>query len=483
MPKDRVKRKTKKKRYTPYSKNIGKKEVRLTTGYGARTATTGAISPINKTLMDAALAKYTRENPSQGANKRALDFILVAGPDQVKDMIFLQTGTSSGPLRPYIEPLGAGSVGTMKHSPTSSQCGHASLSNPEDLAFKKGQTLCWLCSCPITSDDWSESNGPQCEHILPALRAVMTVGMFTTGSILNNIKKSGNYDDAEWLRWNQETADNYLWSHAACNGSAGKSDMLLLGYDETTGEFAFNDTVAAELQYKIFRIYTGGTLKLPKIVNGQSCYNPLPGSHGGGAGGQGMLWRVYGNCPDAVNGRRAAATAPLPEDWSAIDTQASVIQVKNPYEAMKFEMKRATKGINERWREFGGNLPAFAEYCLQMVKLYLSAKGLKLAMSDAQIAAQEAQQDATDARARAKASKKYDEVIDMLTGQMVIMKNFQKASILFYNSRGNQLVMSMGSRDEEVVKIANRNDIQQILCLHIALLPQVGNPGVQARFC
>ena len=72
-------------------------------------------------------------------------------------------------------------------------------------------------------------------------------------------------------------------------------------------------------------------------------------------------------------------------------------------------------------------------------------------MSDAQIAAQEAQQDATDERARVKAYKKFDEVIDILTGQMVIMKNFQKASILFYNSRGNQLVMSMGSRDEEVV--------------------------------
>ena len=143
------------------------------------------------------------------------------------------------PFRSYLEALKAGGdwmnqftqAGTPK---TSSQCNMALIHNPKDLAFetKIAVTLCWLCGCPI-----HKSQPADCEHILPALRATMLVGLFTNDEgALERIEKAQGKDGMEL--WTRGTTDNYLWAHKQCN--MAKSGKVLLEYDDEEGKFKYD---------------------------------------------------------------------------------------------------------------------------------------------------------------------------------------------------------------------------------------------------
>ena len=163
-----------------------------------------------------------------------VNFLTVLTPTGIKELIF--GGQLNGPIRNVIEPVGA-----------DEQCNRAGKS------FTPGQ-LCWLCGCPIKVDD-----SKACEHIFPALRAIMFNGIITT------VKISGRFDEAgvntELLA--RVTTSNYDWAHENCNGSGAKGGMVLFKYDEESQLFVVDRKKCNELQTKIV------SLKNPKR---EDCY-------------------------------------------------------------------------------------------------------------------------------------------------------------------------------------------------------------------
>lgn len=95
-------------------------------------------------------------------------------------------------------------------------------------ALWRGSTLCWLCGCPIKV----RGSAPQCEHILPALRAIMFKGLISSQKIMKNTFKAMGDEQNARKAWCYNTADNYMWAHAACNGSKGGRVLIKLNIDE-----------------------------------------------------------------------------------------------------------------------------------------------------------------------------------------------------------------------------------------------------------
>ena len=328
--------------------------------YLTRTARTtlawnGEKAIVNEDLKNQALNLYAGLEGTFSSNDEAINFIIYSKPSEVANLIFNEAESIGKPIRNFIELLPAGAINA---SPGSSQCGKASKYNPVDLNFSAGKTFCWLCGSPISGKD--DKNRPECEHIIPALRAVMTVGMFSTAKILEKIRLSmgANLGSKDWKAWNQATADNYLWAHSVCNQSSGKGAMVLLGYDADNNVFKFDDANGAKLQEKIYKIIDSGVIEpIPAECGKQSCYQRNDGGN-----------RMYGNCTTADGNQ-----------WAP--NQEGCVKVNQPYDVYAWEMNRAAMQVNQVWTEFGGNIRAFAEYCLMQTKLYLSAEGLRLAMS------------------------------------------------------------------------------------------------------
>jgi hypothetical protein len=166
-----------------------------------------------------------------------VNFLTVLTPTGIKELIF--GGQLNGAIRNVIEPVSA-----------DEQCNRAGKS------FTPGQ-LCWLCGCPIKVDD-----SKACEHIFPALRAIMFNGIITTGKI------SRRFDEvavnSSLLR--RVTDSNYDWAHENCNGSGAKGGMVLFEFDEISQEFVVDRNKCNELQTKIV------SLKNPKR---EDCYTKL----------------------------------------------------------------------------------------------------------------------------------------------------------------------------------------------------------------
>jgi hypothetical protein len=165
------------------------------------------------------------------------ELLTILTPTEIKEIIF--GGQLNGPIRDVIEPVSA-----------DEQCNRAGK------PFTPGQ-LCWLCGCQINKDDRKA-----CEHIFPALRAIMFNGIITTGKI------SSRFDEVNVNRELLErvTYSNYDWAHENCNGSGAKGGMVLFKYDEGSQKFVVDLQKCNELQTKIL------ILKNPKR---EDCYKKI----------------------------------------------------------------------------------------------------------------------------------------------------------------------------------------------------------------
>jgi len=152
-----------------------------------------------------------------------INFLTNWTPTQVKEYIWRDK--LEGPIRDYIEPVTA-----------DAQCHRAGID------FNNKTTTCWLCGCVIGNESKA------CEHILPALRAVMLTGMITS----NKIMRKPGYKTANHEKLDMITKANYLWAHDDCNGSSAKSGMVLL---KLNGNMFVPDKVKCNiLQSKISQI-------------------------------------------------------------------------------------------------------------------------------------------------------------------------------------------------------------------------------------
>ena len=411
----------------------------------ARSTTTSVKRSLtNQELHAAAIQLYKQGNGTFSSDAAAINFIIYSKPSEVANLIFTEAASVGKPIRNFIELLPAGAVNA---EPGRSQCGKGAQYNPVDLTFAEGKTFCWLCGCPISGAN--AKNNPECEHIIPALRATMTVGMFSTAQIMKKIREkmeTGDFGSVQWKNWNGATADNYLWAHSACNQSSGKGAMVLLGYDEVKNVFNFNDVNGSALQEKIYNIIGHGIIKpIPKQCRGQrSCYQRNDGKK-----------RMYGNCTTA--------------DGSQWDPQQKgCTSVSSPYEAYDWEMKRAADQVNHVWKEFGGNIRAFAEYCLMQTKLYLSAEGLKLAMSEKErlesvLSAQQAAADALTAY-----QNECAKVIALIAAQIEIVQKLHalSAETLLVTAADDSLHQYVFSDDLLLAKTRFRQQIQKLFTVY-----------------
>jgi len=377
-------------------------------------------SLVNETLAAKAIQKSISKNGTFKTEADAKGFLLYDDPSVVEHIILGARdpstvnervwGRKKLHTRDYIEVLPAGMI--HSNNPDASQCGQASNRNPEDLKFRPGITKCWLCGCIISNlglnqaaavattvplptvimllkmskkmaatvvpDSPAETaarealakkivswNSPQCEHIIPCLRAAMMIGMFAKPVVINQIRASipGTKEEQEayWQNWLNQTTDNYLWSHAVCNAGAGKGVTLLIDMNNK-GTFGVAEENARKLADKIQKIVKEGRIQpfdanlgctmavhaqLPD--NSPSCYirQTAPDQ-----------WQKtkYGNCPN-----------PNPSECSDIGSVKEVID---------WEANRASAQVNVVWSAFGGNIRAFAEYCLLQTQLYLSAEDI-----------------------------------------------------------------------------------------------------------
>ena len=185
-------------------------------------------------------------------------------------------------MRDYIEPVGA-----------DQQCKKSGITE-----FIQGETICWLCGCVIKE----KSNFKACEHIIPAVRAILLKGIITTDHILDKIHDLLPNVDT----YKNMVKNNYLWAHDDCNGSGGKGSMVLIEYDKSIKKFVPNDALCAELDSNIRKLTT------EKHKKNRNCY--------------------YGY----TNG--------IPINYTGTNI------VKTPYEAYVVEMEYQCRSINDEFK-------------------------------------------------------------------------------------------------------------------------------------
>jgi hypothetical protein len=224
-------------------------------------------------------------------NRQAIDILLKMSP---KNILQLIGSTYGGAIRDLIEPVGA-----------DEQCKRAGVQ------FKSGETRCWICGCLIGSKEEKA-----CEHVIPALRAVMLKGLIT-----NQIITNGIYDAAaSQAYYDSITISNYLWAHANCNGSAGKGSIILIDINEAQTEFVADLVNCAKLEANLRTIR-------------KNCYDGNKRSFGG--------------------------------------------PYNTPFEAYVAEATRQCVSINAEFVAFGRSLPTYAQYAINRIKLYMTALGLE----------------------------------------------------------------------------------------------------------
>ena len=294
-------------------------------------------------------------------------------------------------FRLYFERLGAGALSTAKprdarkagtkeeasgDNYARTQCGIAALLN-KDAGLWRGKTLCWLCGCPIRSKSATEeeeeakaSSEAECEHILPALRAIMLKGLFNVKDIM--VATLGAIPDAKLLEWCKSTADNYLWAHSKCNASKGGD--VLIKYDERNLKFIVDDDKCIELAGKIDKIVFENNFKpKPRYFHKFTCYSGFK----------------YKEKKKTIT-RGPGGKGSKPIQYAGKEIESGAAQV---YE---IEMNHQILSINTEWMTFlnkagdDSNLAAaaFCQYALLCVKLVLNSNedSKKLLKTDEEIA-------------------------------------------------------------------------------------------------
>ena len=177
-------------------------------------------------ILERILPGKTTNHPSE--------LLTAMSPTQVKEYIW--GDKLKGALRLFLEPLGA-----------DAQCTNAGVT------FIPGKTPCWICGCNI-----EKKEKKACEHILPIVRAVMLSGIETSKTYTNRAEFQQN-DNITRLR--EVTKNNYLWAHENCNGSSGKSGLVLLTFDKRQNKFVADEKNCTKLTQRITGSKTDGFLE------------------------------------------------------------------------------------------------------------------------------------------------------------------------------------------------------------------------------
>jgi len=167
-------------------------------------------------ILERVLSKTSAKHPPE--------LLSAMSPTQVKEYIW--GDKLQGALRSFLEPLGA-----------DTQCNNA------EVKFISGKTPCWICGCTIETKEKKA-----CEHILPIVRAVMLSGIETSKTYKNRAEFQQN-DNITRLQ--QVTKNNYLWAHDNCNGSSGKSGLVLLTFDKGQNKFVADEDKCIKLTQRI----------------------------------------------------------------------------------------------------------------------------------------------------------------------------------------------------------------------------------------
>lgn len=299
--------------------------------------------PYKKTNLSNNVFKFfpnlqVEEYINTGNDNDAIEIILNMAPRNIKNLLGF---TGDDEMRKYIESLSA-----------DDQCRAAGI------PFTKTGISCWLCGCEIKDDGIEKA----CEHIIPALRAVMFKGLYSNKIITNRV----NENIEPTLKEEYETImkNNYLWAHANCN--LAKSNILLIEYDEKEKIFIPDETKSKELSISILNLH-----KTNPPSKNRDCYKQ-----------SGALYKEE--------------------------------PVKSPKDVFIIELTEQCKSINKELLMFEGNITKFSNYCLNKVKLYLTAKGIEALIS----------QENREKDKNIKLKEEYEKLIKLLDEETKLSKNY-----------------------------------------------------------
>ena len=108
--------------------------------------------------------------------------------------------------------------------------------------------ICYLCGEKCKKNIKQPELSPECEHIIPALKAIFMVGIFQSNNILNEL----NLNDNDKIHLTLI----YDWAHSICNRI--KSDKFLIEFDTSENKFIFDEKKAESLFDDIHTSYKGG---------------------------------------------------------------------------------------------------------------------------------------------------------------------------------------------------------------------------------
>ena len=173
-------------------------------------------------IIQKRLADLSRSSSNDTANPD-IDIMTEWKPNKIKEYIF--GNNLEGPIREYLEPISA-----------DKQCSHANVS------LNSNTTLCWLCGCKIGKEKKA------CEHIIPALRAIMFSGIITTSKITSRFNEEAVVKD--YLM--QNIKNNYLWAHDNCNST--KSGTVYIKFNKDKYEFEPDEVKCSSLVSQIVNL-------------------------------------------------------------------------------------------------------------------------------------------------------------------------------------------------------------------------------------
>jgi hypothetical protein len=228
-------------------------------------------------------------------------FLTVYTPTEAKELMFGKA--LLGPIRNHVELV-----------PANNQCVQAGIKFDST-------TRCWLCGCLIGNE------AKACEHIIPALRAIMFSGMITTKSITKDLRDRAGPDAFELLE--RVTANNYLWAHDNCNGSGGKGGMVLFKYNKESNAFVVDKEKCGSLREKI------------AILKREDCYKRDFGTN------------IFDNLVETINLR-------LRDINDEYHYFISLIPPENQHAGLQY----------------------YSEYTMEIIKIYASAEATELLLTE-----------------------------------------------------------------------------------------------------
>lgn len=227
------------------------------------------------------------------------------------------------------------------------QCISEGLPNPKESV--KGVN-CYLCNCKIqkvTSGKKTFFEGADCEHIIPALRAIYFIGLNTNKEFYKNLT---DQDLTKII-----TRFNYDWSHEDCNRTQGKTDILLVSYSVSEKKFLFNQTNAIYLLSKIRKLGHPKTfvgIQTSKI-NDPDLWEPRKGTSG----------LCFENDKDGF-----------------LDILREKVSVALSVMNGELEYIQETYNLNHNQA-----ITVYAEMCIEILKLYVREEALKYMVSPEEI--------------------------------------------------------------------------------------------------